>query len=130
MILVDTSVWIDHFRRTEPALLELLQQERVLVHPAVIGELALGRLRDPERVLADLLELPAAATAGDDETLLFIRRNGLGGSGIGYTDAHLLASTRLTAGAALWTRDRRLIAAARRLDLCAPMEAYGGLQET
>lgn len=129
MILVDTSVWIDHFRSADRTLARLLQEEDVLSHPAVIGELALGRLRDPDQILAEMLDRPPAIVAEHGDVLLFIRRNDLAGSGIGYADAHLLASTRLTPGAGLWTRDRRLLAAARRLGLDAEVEPYSGFQE-
>jgi hypothetical protein len=129
MILVDSSVWIDHIRYGVAALEDLLQRNHVLSHPAVIGELALGRPRQEEKIIADMSELLPAEIADHDEVLHFIRRNSLGGSGIGYADAHLLASTQLTADAALWTRDRRLLAAARRLGLDADVEPYGGVQE-
>src|SRR5438309_6611154 len=105
MILVDTSVWIDHLRSGDQILAGLLQNRKVLSHPAVIGELALGRARQEDLIIGEMSKLPAANAATDDETLVFIRRNGLAGSGIGYTDAHLLAATRLTPDATLWTRD-------------------------
>jgi len=91
----------------------------VLGHPAVIGELALGRLRDPEAVLGAVAGLPQAVAATDREVLAFIAGQDLAGSGIGYLDAHLLAATRLTPDALLWTRDRRLHAVAARLGLAA-----------
>ena len=119
MILVDTSVWIDHLRSDDTLLAELLDQGQVLSHPFIIGELALGNLRQRETVLADLRELPQASVALDDEVMLLIDRDRLFGIGIGYVDAHLLAATRLTQGAALWTRDKRLSAAAERLSLAA-----------
>lgn len=119
MILVDTSVWIDHLRAGDAVLAELLDDGQVLSHPFVVGELALGNLHQRESVLADLLELPRAFVASDNEVLHFIQREGLFGIGIGYLDAHLLAATRLTQGASLWTRDKRLSAAAERLSLAA-----------
>jgi predicted nucleic acid-binding protein len=91
----------------------------VLCHPFVLGEIALGRLRDPDAVLGALADLPQAVAATDAEVLGFIGRHGLAGSGIGYLDAHLLAATLLTPGARLWTRDRRLAAEAERLSLAA-----------
>lgn len=115
MMLVDSSVWIDHFRQTDLGLVALLDRAGVLAHPFVTGELALGSLRQREAVLAALRGLPHAIVAEDDEVMAFIDRHGLFGLGIGYVDAHLLASVRLTAGAALWTRDRRLHAVAERL---------------
>jgi predicted nucleic acid-binding protein len=119
VILVDTSVWIDHLRSGDAILAGLLDEGQVLSHPFIIGELALGNLRQRETILADLLELPQTFVAGDDEVLHFIHRAGLFGIGIGYLDAHLLAATRLTPGALLWTRDKRLSAAAQRLSLAA-----------
>jgi predicted nucleic acid-binding protein len=91
----------------------------VLGHPFVLGEIALGRLRDPALVLGLLADLPQAIVATDGEVLGFIRRHGLAGLGIGYVDAHLLAAARLTPDARLWTRDRRLAEAAERLGLAA-----------
>lgn len=86
-----------------------------LTHPFVIGELALGNLRRRALILEALRDLPRATLATDHEVLQFIDGEGLFGKGIGYVDAHLLASVRLTAGASLWTRDKRLLAAAGRL---------------
>ena len=117
MILVDSSVWVHHLRTADKVLIELLETGRVLAHPFVIGELALGNLQQPDRVLDALQDLPHAITASDDEVLQFIRRQALHGRGIGYVDAHLLASVRLTASAALWTRDKRLHAVADRLNM-------------
>lgn len=117
MILADTSIWIDHFRRSDPALVRLLERGGVLSHPFIIGELALGGLVHRREILAHLSELPKAVVADDDEVLRFIEIEALAGSGIGYIDAHLLATTRLTAGARLWTHDRRLAETAGRLSL-------------
>jgi len=119
VILVDTSVWVDHLRAADQALMSLLDAARVLAHPFVIGELALGHLRQSELVLGSLQGLPQATVAMDQEVLHFIHRHALPGLGIGYVDAHLLAATRLTEGASLWTRDRRLLAVAERLGLAA-----------
>lgn len=117
MILVDTSVWVDHLRAGDKTVAALLESRRVLAHPFVIGELALGRLRQREAILSALHDLPRATAATDAEVLLFIERHALAGLGIGHVDAHLLASTRLTAGSALWTRDARLAGVAERLSL-------------
>jgi predicted nucleic acid-binding protein len=117
MILVDTSIWIDHLRQGDPHLVTLLNQGQVLTHAFVIGELAVGNLRVRNTVLEALLNLPVARTATDEEVRLFIDRNLLFGLGIGYIDAHLLASVRLTAGSLLWTRDKRLQSVAERLSL-------------
>lgn len=121
MILVDTSVWIDHLHTAEPELVALLEAGSVAVHPAVIGELALGRIADREIVLGALGRLAAPVAARDAEVLQLIEHHRLAGSGIGWRDAHLLASARLTAGSSLWTRDRRLRAAAQRLGVAAPL---------
>jgi predicted nucleic acid-binding protein len=119
VILVDTSVWIDHLRSGETMLAGLLDDGEVLSHPFIIGELALGNLRQRESLLADLLRLPQASAASDAEVVHLIQGERLFEIGIGYVDAHLLAATRLTSGASLWTRDKRLSAAAERLSLAA-----------
>ncbi|MCC7049666.1 MAG: type II toxin-antitoxin system VapC family toxin [Alphaproteobacteria bacterium] len=119
MILVDTSVWIDHLRHGNAALAELLEAGQVLAHDFVIGELALGNLAGRDEVLALLRDLPAATAADADEVLAYIERHRLMGSGIGYVDAHLLASAALTPGARLWTRDSRLARVAARVGLSA-----------
>lgn len=113
-VLVDTSVWIDHFRRREPRLAELLAAGQVVGHSAVIGELACGTLRERERILQDLQRLPTLVHARVDEALLLLERHRLWGRGLGWTDVLLLASCRL-GGAALWTRDRSLNAGAVEL---------------
>ncbi len=119
MILIDTSVWIDHLRSGDWALMQLLNKGQVLTHPFVIGELALGNLRQRQVIRDTLVDLPRASVASDDEVLGFIGQGELFESGIGYIDAHLLAATRLTADATLWTRDKHLRAAAHRLGLAA-----------
>lgn len=108
MILADTSVWIDHLRSGDEKLASLLHDELVLIHPFVVGELACGNLRDRESVLGLLQALPRATVATDTEVLFFIERHALMGRGIGYIDAHLLASASLSRTARLWTRDARL----------------------
>jgi len=117
VILVDTSVWVDHLRTGDRVLGQLLDSGGVLGHRFVTGELALGNLRERDLVLNALRELPQATVASDDEVLHFIDRQALFGLGIGYVDAHLLAAVLLTLGAKLWTRDRRLQAAATQLGL-------------
>ena len=112
MILVDTSVWVDHLRHSHAGLINLLRQSQVMSHPFVVGELALGNLQQRKAVLMSLRGLPAAAVATDEEVLGLIDRHPLHGIGIGYVDAHLLASARLNSGSSLWTLDKRLQAAA------------------
>jgi predicted nucleic acid-binding protein len=115
MILVDTSVWIDHLRAGVPSLAHALDQGRVLMHPFVIGELACGNLGNRTELLRLLGELPRVEVAEHDEVLVFIEAHALMGRGIGYVDAHLLASTALEGDVRLWTRDRRLDSIARDL---------------
>jgi predicted nucleic acid-binding protein len=117
MILIDISVWVDHLRAGDRTVAALLNSGRVLAHPFVIGERALGHLRQRQTILSAVQDLPQAATATDVEALFFIGRHALPGLGIGYVDAHLLASTLLTAGSALYTRDKRLASVAERLGL-------------
>jgi predicted nucleic acid-binding protein len=119
VILVDTSVWVDHLRVGNQILARLLESDFALVHPFVIGELALGNLRQRQIILASLQDLPPANLATDQEVLHFIERHALAGLGIGYVDAHLLVSTRLTTGSSLWTRDKRLLRVAERLGLAS-----------
>lgn len=117
MVLVDTSVWIDHLRNNEPELVKLLESNRVLGHPFVRGELALGNLSNRSIILKALDNLPKAPVAFNDEMNVFIENHALFGLGIGFIDAHLLASTRLAVNAKLWTRDKRLLATASKFDL-------------
>ena len=117
MILVDASVWVDHLRFRDKTLGDLLERGGVLVHPFVIGELALGNLRQRDLFLGALSDLPRVAVTTDDEVLHFIHQHALFGLGVGYLDAHLLAAVALTAGSTLWTRDKRLHTAAGQLGL-------------
>jgi predicted nucleic acid-binding protein len=119
VILVDTSVWVEHLRVASAILTELLDHGEILGHPFVLGELALGSLRQRETFLSDMRDLPQAIVAEDEEVLRLIDRHMLFGRGIGYVDAHLLAAARLTARSRLWTRDRRLQAVAAELGLAA-----------
>jgi len=123
MILVDSSIWIDHLRAGEPALAELLNAGRVLTHPFVIGELACGNLKNRKGVLSLLQDLPAAPVATDEEVLLFIERRALAGKGIGYVDVHLLAAISMTGTGRLWTRDKRLAAVANSIGVAFKMAA-------
>ncbi len=113
MILADTSIWIDHFRHSDAELRRIIEEDMLLCHPFVTGELALGSLRDRAMVLAFLAAQRQAAVATHDEIMTMVERHRLSGMGIGYTDAHLLASVLLDRGAALWTRDKRLGTAAK-----------------
>jgi predicted nucleic acid-binding protein len=117
MILVDTSIWVDHFRTGDATLATLLAHGRVLAHPLVIGELAVGDLKQRSVVLTDLSDLPAAVVATDAEVLRFIARHALYGRGIGYIDVHLLTAARLTADAKLWTKDKTLKGEAEAMGL-------------
>jgi predicted nucleic acid-binding protein len=117
LILVDTSIWIDHLRASSDLLAKLLNGGRVLTHPFVIGELALGEMRQRGAILDALSNLPRTELATDAEVLGFINGQSLFGRGIGYVDVHLLASVRLTTGAELWTQDKRLHSVAEELGL-------------
>ncbi len=116
MILVDTSVWIDHLRRGDAHLMATLLAGYVLIHPWVIGDIACGTLRERGQVLDLLRSLPLSPVALEDEVLFFIEQYELMGRGIGYVDIHLLASAQL-AGARLWTRDKRLVVVANELGM-------------
>jgi predicted nucleic acid-binding protein len=117
MILADASVWIDHLRELNPHLSDLIATDRVAMHPHVLGEIALGSLRERRKLIARLERLPAAPLAREADVLRLVENRGLFSTGIGWTDAHLLASCRLLPGAGLWTRDKRLQAQAARLQL-------------
>lgn len=119
MILVDTSVWIDHFRRANRTLVEILDQGRVASHPLVVGELALGSIARRSEVLEYLGALPALGGVSHEELMSFIEGQALFGRGIGLVDAHLLAAARVASGTLLWTHDRRLSAVATELGLSA-----------
>lgn len=118
MILVDTSVWIDHLRSADSHLAGLLLEEQALCHPFVVGELACGAMKRRVEVLGLLRSLPRAPVVDDEEVLAFIDTHALMGSGLGWVDVHLLASVCL-AGQRLRTHDRRLAKAARRLGVNA-----------
>lgn len=118
MILVDTSVWVDHFRYGSPRLEALLDLGLVLVHPFVFGELALGRMKRRAEILGLLHEMPRAELANHDEVLEFVDRHKLVGKGVGWVDVHLLVSAAL-GRVSFWTLDRRLATAAADLALSA-----------
>lgn len=108
MILVDTSVWVDHLRAGDQRLQALLEQDAVLVHPFVVGEIACGHLRSRKQILTLLAGLRNVVVASHAEVLHMLEAQELAGTGIGYIDAHLLASVRIDGTARLWTRDRSL----------------------
>ena len=115
MILVDTSIWIDHLRSGQTRLIQALEQNEVRIHPFIIGELACGNLKDRGTVLGLLAGLPGLPMLEEREALFFIEQRKLMGRGIGYIDVHLLASTTLAGNTTLWTRDIKLLAAATAL---------------
>lgn len=116
MILVDTSVWVDHFRRGNTALREALDEGAVASHAFVIGELACGNLRSRREILDLLAHLPSVPVAADHEVHQIIESHRLMGRGIGWVDVHLLGAAAI-ASAELWTLDRALREAARRIGL-------------
>ncbi|CAN5879660.1 PIN domain-containing protein [soil metagenome] len=123
MILVDSSVWVRHFRRSAPHLVALLNDNMVLTHPMVTGELACGNLPRRREVLGLFRELPSAVAASDTEVLELIEHHRLMGRGIGYVDVHLLAAALLTADASIWTFDARLASAASALSVAHTADA-------
>jgi predicted nucleic acid-binding protein len=114
MVLVDTSVWVEHLRSGAAGLDTLLNEGRVVCHPYVIGELACATLKNRAEIVSLLQDLPMAYCADDDEVIQFIDDNGLMGKGLGYMDIHLLMSALLT-GIPLWTNDQRLREASLKL---------------
>ncbi|MBC7586673.1 MAG: PIN domain-containing protein [Tardiphaga sp.] len=122
MLLIDTSIWIDHFRKQNARLSAALIRGDALMHAFVLGELALGREQRFAEIFKDLMDLPSAKIASPNEVLRLISRQALAGSGIGYVDAHLVASALLMPDVRLWTRDKRLRAVAERLSISAEME--------
>ena len=119
MILVDTSIWIDYLHHGDSALSLLLESEAVMMHPFVFGEISLGSLKDRQSYLLELAAIPAAPLVPDNEVHILIERQKLFGSGLGYIDAHLLASTLIGDEDLLWTKDRRLAKVANRLGVDA-----------
>ena len=119
-VLVDTCVWVKHFRQANPALVSLLDDGEVLTHPLVIGELSMGNLRDRAQTLWNLTRLGRPVVASDVETMRMVEARKLWGRGVQWNDVHLLASA-LVGGAKLWTFDIRLAAIAREMDV-----AWGG----
>jgi len=116
MILVDTSVWVDHLRKEDPELSPLLANKQVLIHPFVIGEILIGSVRHRDRLESRLNALIQTKIVSDMEVNFFVRTHEIFGRGIGFIDAHLLVSAKLT-GVSLMTRDKRLHAVATELGL-------------
>ena len=116
MILVDTSVWVDHFRRRNADLAGLLDGGDVACHPFVVGELVLGSLGNRAQVLALFAELPAARLVGHDEVMALVEARALSGTGLGWVDVHLAASALIERWS-LWTLDARLAAVAQKLNI-------------
>lgn len=119
MVLVDTSVWVDHLRFGDPQLASLLEDGDVACHPFVIGELACGNLPERTELLGRLNEMPRTDLASQAEVMSMIEAHRLMGTGIGFIDVHLLASARLN-GMLIWTRDLPLRKAAAKLDVLHP----------
>jgi hypothetical protein len=113
-VLVDTSVWVDHFRQRNDALAALLELDRVMVHPLIVGEIACGAPPQRNRTLLDLNALQPTRQASVQEVMDFIEHERLFGLGCGLVDLLLLASTLMTPDAELWTLDKRLGALANR----------------
>lgn len=116
MVLVDTSIWISHFREGDSHLKDLLKDESVVCHPFIIVELACGGLKNRKEVLSLLKALPRTQIAENDEVLQFIENKRLFSTGLGFVDVHLLASSLLTK-ALLWTADKKLNRAAAKLNI-------------
>ena len=116
-MLIDTVVWIDHLQSNDEHLSMLLENEQIVMHPMVIGELAMGNLANRQRTLEDFAKLPEISVATHEEVLYLIDNNRLMGTGIGYVDANLLASVIAYGDTKLWSRDRRLNEAAAMFDV-------------
>jgi predicted nucleic acid-binding protein len=119
VILADTSIWIDHIRSPNPALVSALTNGRVRMHPYIVGELALGNLRQRGQFLEDLYRIRQPKVASFDEVMLLIEQGALYGTGLGWVDANILATVLATPGLKLLTRDRRLGSVAERLNVAA-----------
>ncbi len=113
-VLVDTGIWVDHFRRRNDALAGLLELDLVMIHPMVLGELACGTPPARAQTLADLERLQQTQQASLREVMVFVERERIYGLGCGLVDISLLASTLMTPGAELWTQDKRLGSLAER----------------
>ena len=121
MILVDTSIWIDYLRQGEPFLVEQLNQQQILMHGMVLGELAIGNFKNRQLLLDRWQALPFIPSATDSQVLQFLETHQLMGLGVGWIDLYLLTATALTDGVKLWTRDKRLRTIAETLNLAAQL---------
>ncbi len=119
MILLDTSVWVDHFDTVDDEVTGLLSSRRIVIHPYVIGELAMGNLRNRDATIEVLNELVMLMPMRHSLIMKFVKNQSLFGTGLQYVDAHLLGSVLTTAGCKIWTRDKRLHAVAERLGVAA-----------
>jgi predicted nucleic acid-binding protein len=117
MIIADTSIWVDYFKKENPDFSRLIEDQQISLHPYVYGELLLGGLPSDQQLEDDFSLMPVAPVATVDEVNAFIRWAGLTAAGIGYVDTHLLISARLIPGARLWTTDKNLAKQARKLEL-------------
>ena len=124
MILVDTSIWIDHLRGRDAVMTEQLERGSIAMHPVVLGEIALGSLKSRAELLQLLEALPGTLVASDAEVMHMLDERALFGRGLGWVDVHLLAATLLTPGLSLWTRDRRLHAVAEEIGLASSPGMY------
>ncbi|MYB35121.1 MAG: type II toxin-antitoxin system VapC family toxin [Gammaproteobacteria bacterium] len=125
MILVDTSVWIDHLRYGDEFFQALLR-ENICIHPMVIGELACGNLHNRNQLIKLWNGLPSVVVASHEEVMIFLSRNNLAGKGIGYIDAHLLASAIIETDTLLWTVDKRLAEVADSFNLLYDLKYHYG----
>ena len=121
MILVDTSIWIDYLRQGDPLLVEQLNQQQILMHGMVLGELAIGNFKNRQLLLDRWQALPFIQSATDAQVLQFLETHQLMGQGVGWIDLHLLTATSFTDGVKLWTRDKRLRTIAETLNLATQL---------
>ena len=121
-VLVDTSIWIDHLRKTEPVLVDLLERDQVCIHQSVITELALGNLKNRSFFLKMLERLMIVRNVDDQGVRHLVEERRLWGRGLSGVDAALLASVVVTPGVSLWTRDKRLRQAARDVGVLAELD--------
>ena len=117
MVLVDTAVWVDHLHTNDEHLSMLLENEQIVIHPMIIGELAMGNLANRQQTLEDFAKLPEISVATHQEVLFFVEHHRLMGTGISYIDAHLLTASVLHGETQLWTRDRRMMTVADQLEI-------------